>query len=393
MGRRAAVLFLFAGALLLTPGAPGGPDVPGDPTPPNVVPVITGTLGSNGWYTTNVGVSWSITDPESIILSTSGCDTASLPGDTTGITLVCSAESDGGVTTITKVFKIDKTAPVSSATAARSADSNGWYNHSLDVSFNGSDATSGLDSCSPPATYAGPDNGNASVSGTCKDKAGNIATPSLSLKYDSTKPQASPSARATDKNGWYNHSVTVNYQGADATSGIDSCTQTTYSGPDDPSTAVGGTCTDKAGKSERLEPLHAQVRRDRATGERDCFARPRRQRLVQPRSDRQLQRKRRDFGVGHLRRPCDVLGPGLDKRRRFGHLPRLRRQHDHAFARAEVRRDRTPGDGYAGPPAERKGLVQGGRHSHIRRNRRDLRAWRPASRRRTTRGPIARTLP
>jgi large repetitive protein len=247
VGRRAAVLFLAAGALLLTPGAPGGPDVPGDPTPPVVLPIITGTLGLNGWYTTNVTLSWNVTDPESIILSTSGCDTVTFTADTPLVTRTCSATSDGGTTTIDKPFHIDKTPPLTDAAASRAPNGNGWYKDPVDVSFSGSDGTSGLDSCDAPKTYGGPDNGNVSVSGTCRDKAGNTGTASLSVKYDSTKPQTSPSARGTDKNGWYNHSVTVNYQGSDATSGVDNCTQTTYAGPDDPSIALGGTCTDKAG--------------------------------------------------------------------------------------------------------------------------------------------------
>jgi hypothetical protein len=247
MGRRAAVLFLAVGALLLTPGAPGGPDVPGDPTPPVVVPVITGTLGLNGWYTTNVTLNWSVTDPESIILSTNGCDTVTFTADSSQLSRTCSATSDGGTTTMTKPLKLDKTPPQTDAAASRAPNGNGWYKDPVDVTFSGSDATSGLDSCDAPKTYGGPDDGNASVSGTCKDNAGNTGTASRTLKYDSTKPQANPSARPADKNGWYNHSVAVDYQGTDAISGVDNCTQTTYSGPDDPSIALGGTCTDKAG--------------------------------------------------------------------------------------------------------------------------------------------------
>ena len=128
MGRHAALLFLSAGALLLSSGAPAALNVPGDPTPPVVVPVIAGTLGLNGWYTTNVTLNWCITDPESIILSTSGCDAVTLTADTTGLTRTCSATSDGGTTTISKTFKIDKTAPVATAAASRGADCNGWYN-------------------------------------------------------------------------------------------------------------------------------------------------------------------------------------------------------------------------------------------------------------------------
>src|SRR5215211_6018373 len=240
---------LGVGALLLTPGAPGEPDVPGDPTPPAVTPVITGTLGADGWYTSNVTVNWSVTDPESIILSTSGCDARTFTADTVSTKLTCTAESDGGETIVSKTFKLDKTAPAASASPSRSADSNGWYNHALSVEFAGGDTTSGVASCSAPRSYAGPDTAGTSLTGTCVDRAGNSAQASLPLKYDETAPQASPAARPADANGWYNHAVTVSFQGVDATSGVSSCTQTTYSGPDDPSVAVTGTCLDEAGNS------------------------------------------------------------------------------------------------------------------------------------------------
>jgi large repetitive protein len=223
------------------------PDVPGDPTPPVVTPVIFGTLGTNGWYTTSVTVNWDVTDPESVILSTNGCEARTLTADTTGLQLTCSAESDGGTSTISKTFKLDKTAPDVTATPSRTADVNGWYNHDLSVGFGGGDATSGLESCSASETYSGPDSGGTSLSGTCRDQAGNVAQVSFPFKYDETAPQASPALRAPDTNGWYNHAVTVGFQGTDGTSGVDSCSEITYSGPDDPSVAISGTCVDRAG--------------------------------------------------------------------------------------------------------------------------------------------------
>ena len=247
MRRRAAVVALGLGALFLTPGAPGVPDVPGDPTPPVVTPVITGTLGTNGWYTTNVTVNWSIVDPESIILSTNGCNAVTFTTNTTGTSLTCTAESDGGTTTVSKPLKIDKTAPTATATASRPADANGWYRAPLTVGFTAVDGTSGLQSCSPAASYGGPDTPGTTVSGTCRDMAGNTAPAALALKYDQTAPQASATARAPDANGWHNHAVTVTFQGTDGTSGVDTCTQVTYAGPDDPSVALGGTCMDRAG--------------------------------------------------------------------------------------------------------------------------------------------------
>jgi large repetitive protein len=246
--RRAALTVSSAVALLLiAPRAPGLPDVPGDPTPPVVTPVISGTLGSAGWYTSNVTVNWSVTDPESIILSTTGCNATTLTANTLGTQLSCSAESDGGTTSVAKTFKVDKTPPAATASPSRGADANGWYNHPLSVSFTATDGTSGVDTCSPPAGYAGPDTAGTAVAGTCRDQAGNTSPVSQTVQYDATAPAATPAARSPDANGWFNHAVTVTFQGSDATSGIASCTQQTYSGPDDPSVAIGGTCTDRAG--------------------------------------------------------------------------------------------------------------------------------------------------
>ncbi|HEV3478929.1 MAG TPA: hypothetical protein VG144_05720 [Gaiellaceae bacterium] len=246
MRRRVAVL-LGGAALLLTPSAPGVPEIPGDPTPPEVVPVITGTAGDVGWYRSNVTVNWSVVDSESIILATAGCDARTLTADTVGVRLTCTAESDGGETTVSKTFKVDKTPPSPNATPSRAPDANGWYNHDVSVAFGGADATSGLASCSPTQTYGGPDTGSASVAGSCRDQAGNLAAVSFPLAYDETPPQATPSARAPDANGWFNHAVTVTFQGADATSGVATCTQLTYAGPDDSSVALSGTCLDRAG--------------------------------------------------------------------------------------------------------------------------------------------------
>src|SRR5439155_26142806 len=66
--------------------------------------------------------------------------------------------------------------------------SNGWYNHVLTVTSSGTDATSGVASCVPPQTYAGPDNPSAAVSGTCQDNAGNVGNAVFSFKYDATPP-------------------------------------------------------------------------------------------------------------------------------------------------------------------------------------------------------------
>src|SRR5439155_20239070 len=148
-------------------------------------------------------------------------------------------------------LKYDATAPQVNTTPARGPDSNGWYDHALSVGFSGNDGTSGVSSCAPPQTYSGPDGGAASVAGTCSDSAGNVGVGSFSLKYDATPPTvtgASP-ARPPDSSGWYNHPLAVGFSGTDSGSGVDSCTQTTYNGPDGRTATLSGTCVDNAGNA------------------------------------------------------------------------------------------------------------------------------------------------
>jgi hypothetical protein len=186
--RRRCFALLGLGALLLAPSAAG---VPGDPTPPEITLATYGTLGENGWYRSNVSVIWTVTEPQGPPLSTSGCDAKTLTADTVGTTFTCSATSDGGTTSKSKTIKLDKTAPaLSSAAPDRAPDANGWFNRALTVSFSGTDGMSGIQACSSVA-YNGPDSPTASVSGSCRDGAGNVGNGAFSFKYDATAPTIS----------------------------------------------------------------------------------------------------------------------------------------------------------------------------------------------------------
>ena len=189
--RRLVLLCAVIGMLLLAPGASS---LPADTTPPVISVTVYGTLGNddakpatNGWYRSNVTVNWAYSDPESTITATGGCDATTLAVDTPGTTLTCWAQSEGGKTTIEKTFTIDKTPPAVSSFAERMPDANGWYNRPLTVGFAGTDATSGLASCTS-VRYSGPDTAGASVAGSCQDNAGNIAGASLAFNYDATAP-------------------------------------------------------------------------------------------------------------------------------------------------------------------------------------------------------------
>ena len=160
-----------------------------DSTPPVITPNVVGTLGINGWYTSDVLVSWTVSDPESSITSSSGCDSTTINTDTTGTTFTCTATSAGGTSTQSVTIKRDATAPTGvTVSADRAPDSNGWYNKSFTATWKGTDATSGIDSCTV-TPYSGPDTGSGSLSGTCTDKAGNTsAAVDFAFMYDATAP-------------------------------------------------------------------------------------------------------------------------------------------------------------------------------------------------------------
>src|ERR671935_27129 len=259
---------------------------------PSISYTITGIAGTNGWYRGSstgedyVVLHWAISDPSSQVASTSGCELAiRIDGPTTGTTRTCTATliDNSQISVTTSPIKIDADPPTGvSATAARSPDHNGWYNHAVGISWSGNDVTSGIASCTsltysgpdsssaaPGGTctdqagnasavntysinYAGPDSANATPSGTCADRAGNTSSAvSFSLKFDDTAPAVSVGAgRGPDGNGWDNHAVTVTWSGSDAVSGLDACSSlVTYSGPDSASASVPGSCSDKAGNT------------------------------------------------------------------------------------------------------------------------------------------------
>jgi alpha-tubulin suppressor-like RCC1 family protein len=83
---------------------------PSDTTPPTITPTITGTLGSNGWYSSDVTVSWAVVDNESAISSSSHCETVTFNTDAETM-INCSASSDGGTSSQAVTIKRDATKP------------------------------------------------------------------------------------------------------------------------------------------------------------------------------------------------------------------------------------------------------------------------------------------
>ena len=221
-----------------------------DATPPTVTS-LTAQRGpdANGWYNHSVQFSAAGTASVSGIAS---CTSVTYSGpDSSSASASATCTSGAGLVSAPKTFSFqyDATPPSVSVSPARGADSNGWYNSPVGVAFSGTDALSGIESCSAATTYSGPDSGSAPVAGSCTDKAGNSASATLELKYDATPPTVTGATpdRPPDAGGWYNHKVTVTFAGTDTTSGIASCDAVGYDKPDSTAAKVVGQCRDNAG--------------------------------------------------------------------------------------------------------------------------------------------------
>ncbi len=153
---------------------------PADTTPPVVTPVVTGTMGDNAWYTSDVSVSWNVSDAESDITS-APCETSTVSSDTDGMTTTCSATSEGGTSTGSVSFKRDATNPV----VAFSGNSGTYLvNQTVAITCSASDAMSGIasDTCTnvnAPAYSLGL--GSHALNASATDNAGNSSTASTAF--------------------------------------------------------------------------------------------------------------------------------------------------------------------------------------------------------------------
>ena len=82
-----------------------------DTTPPVITANVSGPAGKNGWYIGPVEITWMVSDPESAVTERKRCDPVTLRDDTAGVTLTCTATSQGGTASVSVTIKIDQTPP------------------------------------------------------------------------------------------------------------------------------------------------------------------------------------------------------------------------------------------------------------------------------------------
>lgn len=223
-----------------------------DTTSPTVTSAsVSRPADANGWYNHPLTITFVGSDAGSGIASCTSLSYSSPDSASASVSGTCKDNAGNTSSAGAFAFKYDATAPSVTATPARAPDADGWYSRSVQVAFAGSDATSGIASCTAPVAYSGPDSASASASGSCVDQAGNTGTASSSFRYDATAPKVTVDlARKPDANGWYTKPVVAKFVGTDSVSGIASCAAPkTFKGPDGAADKVSGTCRDAAGNT------------------------------------------------------------------------------------------------------------------------------------------------
>ncbi|NPV67598.1 MAG: hypothetical protein HPY64_10675 [Anaerolineae bacterium] len=245
---------------------------PPDTTPPVITPSVSGTSGNNGWYKSDVTVSWTVSDSESAISSSSGCGTTTINYDTSGVTLTCTATSAGGTSSQSVTIKRDATPPTISGAAAP-APVGGWNNTDVTVSFTCGDEMSGVASCGPNVTLSAEGAGQ-SVTGTAVDNAGNSASATVSgINIDKTAPVITPTVSGTSgNNGWYVSDVAVSWAYADISPvTVTGCDSTTISA-DTAGTTLTCTATSAGGTSSQSVTIKRDATPPTITGSRSPVA-------------------------------------------------------------------------------------------------------------------------
>ena len=196
-----------------------------DPSGPEITPSVVGTVGLNGWYRSDVTLTWLVQEPQSpSSLVKTGCVDQSITADQLVTTYDCSATSAGGSAgPVSVVIKRDASAPTVTGVPATAPNGAGWYKAAVTLDWTCADVgPSGLlDSC--PATTVLGDEGRDQVGsvGPISDNAGNTTTgtSSPSVDIDKTPPTVSAATSDTpvDVSGtdWYRDSVTFAWTASD----------------------------------------------------------------------------------------------------------------------------------------------------------------------------------
>ncbi|MDT8320043.1 MAG: hypothetical protein RQ826_05895 [Xanthomonadales bacterium] len=234
-----------------------------DDTPPSIQGEVAPPPNAAGWHNiASVDVNFNCADfapsGQDGTATGGGCgpnatvtdESASPAGtDVTGT----ATDRAGNTATATVTVKLDRTPPTINGSRAPEANGFGWNNENVTVSFECTDALSGVFLCANNLVI-NTEGAGQSLPGDAQDFAGNQNSTTVDdINIDFTPPSivgsASPAPNAA---GWNNTDVTVHFDCSDALSGIDSCTADVVLG-EGANQSQGGAATDRAGNGKATE--------------------------------------------------------------------------------------------------------------------------------------------
>jgi alpha-tubulin suppressor-like RCC1 family protein len=140
------------------------------------------------------------------------------PVNVSGLSSGVSQLWDGGP------LNVDSNPPIANPTQSPAANSAGWNNSDVIVTWNWADDTggSGINTASCTSSTTSTGEGLAlTLIATCRDLANNVGTATYALKVDSSLPTISVATTASPNTaGWYMNNVTVHFTRLDGLSGV-----------------------------------------------------------------------------------------------------------------------------------------------------------------------------
>lgn len=209
-----------------------------DTTPPSLTPSVSGTMGANGWYVSNVVVDAAATDNlsgiASVVVSDNGGAAKPVPVTLTSgahALTITAKDVAGNSRSTTLDLTIDTDGPIITSSTTGTEGNNNWYVSDVDVTAAVSDPISGMDGTLEVSVDGGAWTTNLPVHFTegghtvdlrAYDEAGNESTKILTVNVDTTPPVLSTSTSGAPGNsGWYVSDATTTLTATDSTSGID----------------------------------------------------------------------------------------------------------------------------------------------------------------------------
>ncbi|AFS83504.1 LamG-like jellyroll fold domain-containing protein [Candidatus Nitrosopumilus sediminis] len=248
----------------------------GDTTPPTITAARAAgsEANANGWNNAAITITYTCTDNDSGVNATASdlsYDVLSTEGAGQSATGTCVDNAGNSADATINDINIDLTAPtITAARAAGSeANTNGWNNATVTVTYSAADALSGIDAAASDFAddVLSTEGAAQSATGTVTDLAGNSADATINdINIDLTAPTITANIPTPDGltdvlgNNWYVTNPTVTFTCSDVISGVLDCQADELFTNDNPDqTFLGALVTDLAGNTATVDVVDIDV--------------------------------------------------------------------------------------------------------------------------------------